>query len=284
MPMPVPFPAPAAQPEITRLRERIRVLEQGAGGTGSGFVETMKLDLPALDAVLPGGGLRLGALHEIGTAATVHLPHDGAALGFTLWLLGRLARRSGGPVLWCRRQGGAFAGQPYGPGLLPFLDPGRVLLAEAARAEDVLWAMEEGARCRALAGVLGEVRGMDLTASRRLMLAAEATGVTVLALRLAAGGSSAAMTRWRVEAASSRSTPGLNDVGRPRWRVALQRARGVLSETINWTMEWSDETGDLVVVSAPGDGQAGAPVGALAHPPGGHHLDRVRRAASGGGE
>ena len=58
------------------------------------------------------------------------------------------------------------------------------MLAEAGDAASVLLVMEEGLRHRGLAGVVGEVSGrMTLTASRRLQLAAEASGVVAFVLR-----------------------------------------------------------------------------------------------------
>src|SRR5215204_1525348 len=89
--------------------------------------------------------------------------------------------------------------------------------------------MEEGVRCPGLAGVVGEIGPLGLTASRRLQLAAEATGVVALVVRRwrgdasskekgGAGSGNATATRWRVTALPSTplTTPGL---GRPRWRV-----------------------------------------------------------------
>jgi protein ImuA len=49
--------------------------------------------------------------------------------------------------------------------------------------------IEEGVRCPGLPGVVGEIGRLSLTASRRLQLAAEATGVVALVLR-----------RWRGDA------------------------------------------------------------------------------------
>ena len=56
----------------------------------------MPLGLPAIDALLPDGGLLTGALHEIeaGPAPSGRVAaHDGAALGFAAFLLGRLGAR-----------------------------------------------------------------------------------------------------------------------------------------------------------------------------------------------
>ena len=90
----------------------------------------------------------------------------------TLFAAGILARRKG-PVLWCLRQRDLFAPGLAGVGL----HPDRVIYAETWHDREVLPAMEEGLRVPALAGVVGEVARLSLTASRRLQLAAEASGV-----------------------------------------------------------------------------------------------------------
>jgi hypothetical protein len=93
---------------------------------------------------------------------------------------------------------------------------------------------------------------VDLTAGRRLSLAAEKNGVPALLLRgQPAPPQSVCTTRWRVASAGTHSTPGLNDVGAPRWRIELRRNRfGVpsVTETPNWLLEWNDETHCLSVV------------------------------------
>lgn len=213
---------------LAELRGRLRRLEAGRG--------SVALGLPALDAM---GGLPRGCLHEVAGEAD-----DGAATGFCAFLLARLA--AGKPVLWCHQDPA-----PYPHGLRVFgLDPGRVLWLALHRPTDRLKAMEEGLRCRDLAAVVGEVDAVDGIASRRLQLAAEASGVTALLLRQR-GTPTTAVTRWRVEATPS---PFPLAGGGYRWRVALLHRRGGRPD--EWLMEWDDETGDLAVVAALGDRSA----------------------------
>src|SRR3546814_1250076 len=85
------------------------------------------LGLAALDDALPGGGLPLGALHEIeGERAEWD---DGATLGFCLALLARLekAAPAGRQILWVSRQGDLYPPALAGQGL----DPGRFLLVRS---------------------------------------------------------------------------------------------------------------------------------------------------------
>jgi protein ImuA len=112
--------------------------------------------------------------------------------------------------------------------------------------------MREGLGCRALAAVVAETEAApDLAASRRLQLAAGASGVTGFLLgRCAAGANpSAALTRWRIGAATSSSAQGsAYGPGRPCWQVALTRCRGGLPH--DWLIEWHHETGDFALAAA----------------------------------
>jgi protein ImuA len=92
---------------------------------------------------------------------------------------------------------------------------------------------------------LGEIEKLDLTASRRLQLAAESNGVTAFVLRRwrlmeratrDAAQPIAAVTRWRV--ASLPTAAG--EIG---WRVELTRCRGGRPGT--WMMEKADGSDEL---------------------------------------
>jgi protein ImuA len=219
----------------------------------------------AIDAALPEGGLARGALHEILAEAA-----DGAAAGgFLVRLLVGLA--VAGPILWCLPRPGFDEPEPYGPGLARLgLEPGRVILARARRDQDLLWAMEEGLKTPGLAAVIGEPRTLDLTASRRLQLAAESVGGLGLVLRCAKegrAGTTVAVTRWRVASAPSgaREVGGVpRDFGlmRGRWRVRLERCRGALPGFEDgyghWLVEEGDATGAVAVAAELGD-RSGAP-------------------------
>src|SRR5262249_1025901 len=153
------------------LREQVRRLERAHSAARAGQA-AVPLGVPAIDALLPDGGLLTGALHELeaGPAPSGRVAsHDGAALGFAAYLLGRFGATKS-PLLWCRRPSGAFDAPPYAPALSTWFDPARLLLVTARRDEDLFWAMEEGLRCPGIAAVLGETRAADPTAGRRLSL------------------------------------------------------------------------------------------------------------------
>ena len=185
------------------LRERVRRIERPEAAAH----QVMPLGVAAIDRALPSGGLARGALHEIlGMGGD---EEDGAlAAAFAAGILGRLEKN--GIVLWCLPRPDL-----YGPGLAAHrLDPGRLVLVQARRDTDILWAMEEGLRAPGVAAVVGEVGTLAAVASRRLQFAAEHSGVIALVLRRWRNGEeaarernrpNAAATRWRIAALPSRS-------------------------------------------------------------------------------
>ena len=210
--------------EINRLEHNGRALEKTAISTGC----------PALDAILPWQGLPQGGLHIVQGK-----PGDGAAFGFSGVLAGRL-RAENGFVIWIQRKvDGLETGTPYGPGLGPLgVNTRRLLMVKTRRDVDLLWSMEEALRCSDLAVIVGEGVVPNLTAARRLQLAAEAGGTTALLIvPSSATVSVAALTYWRVAAARAPATtlPTLH----PVWDVELVRCRG--GKPGQWRMEWQHE-------------------------------------------
>ncbi|MGQ0583395.1 MAG: ImuA family protein [Reyranella sp.] len=262
--MPVISPSAFAPPVSAALREKVRRLER-AHSTQQAGKAAVPTGLPAIDALLPEGGLLTGALHEVEAGAAPSgrvAAHDGAALGFAAHLLGRFASAAPGTLLWCRRPSGVFDAPPYAAALATWFDPARLLVVTARRDEDVFWAMEEGLRCPGIAAVLGETRATDATAGRRLSLAAEKSGVPALLLRpQPAPPQSVCVTRWRIASAPSPEVPGVETLGAARWQVELRRNRfGTPSseEMPSWLLEWNDETHCLVVVPQARFGSSGA--------------------------
>ncbi len=243
------------------LREQVRRLERAHSAQRASRT-AVPLGLPEIDRLLPDGGLLTGALHEIeaGPAPSGRIAaHDGAALAFTAFLMGRLGP---GTLLWCRQPSGASDAPPYAPALAAWFDPARLLMVTARRDEDLFWAMEEGLHTPGIAAVIGEFahshaqRAADLTAARRLSLAAEKNGVPALLLRAQpAPPQSVCATRWRVASAPS------PELDRARWRIELRRNRfgtPSVEEMPSWLLEWNDEARCLSVVSQVLDRSAGA--------------------------
>lgn len=194
-----------------------------------------------LDAQL-GGGLARGRLHELfGEGA------DGASAAGLALLWGRQASGPA-PLLWLRtRAAGQAGGHPYGPGLAALgIDPARLLLGVMADDAMLLRAAADALRCPALGAVLIELRGraplLDLTASRRLALAAEGSGVGAIILRIDAQPvPSAAETRWQVAAAPSAPLPG-NAPGHSCFTLTLLRRRAG-PDGLSWQLMWDGDSG-----------------------------------------
>ena len=226
------------------LRRRIAHLEHPSLGQEA-LPPSLAFGVPEIDGHLPWGGLAPAALHEVVPAEPGNVT---PALGFAAALLGRAARTA--PVLWCRSRRDLYA-----PGLKSLgLDAGNLIVVEAGKDRELLWAMEEGLRSGALAAVLGEIRDLSMTAARRLQLAAEEGGT--LALLAHGGTAQVALTRWRVAAAASRHPHGAWP-GAACWQVALLRCRG--GSAGQWLVEWLDERDDAWRSGRTFDGRNDAP-------------------------
>lgn len=224
-----------------RVLDDLRAQIAGVERSGRPRRPALPFDVDAIDDHLPERGLTLGALHEIGCGGP-ELGHTAAAALFAAGLLARLK----GPVLWCLPRRDLFAAALAGAGL----HPDRVIYAETRDEAGVLPVAEEALRFAGLAGVVAEVTRLGLTPSRRLQLAAETSGVTMIALRRwprrgeAPAEGTTAVTRWRVTAlASTPLRPGQPGVGRPRWHLELTRCRG--GEPAAWIVEACDGAGRL---------------------------------------
>src|SRR5262249_23141742 len=167
---------------VDQPRRMLHAAETGIAGEGGG--SSLALGIPLIDGIL-GGGLGWGALHEIAAVRETELA---AATGFALALTARAALASaasdqrgnsisagaalGRETIWIAEDLSlAENGAPYGPGLPEIgIAPERLLTVTAARGRDVLWAMEEALRCRAIGVVIVELRSraIDTVATRRL--------------------------------------------------------------------------------------------------------------------
>src|SRR6266851_2941774 len=189
------------------------------------------------DATLQ-GGLVVGAMHEVFTDAG---RQSAAATGFVAGLAGRVAAQR--PLVWVRQdfteiESGALSMS----GLAELgLDPRLLVTVRAADVDTALRTAADAFACDALGAVVlevwGEARQFDLVASRKLTLAAQASGITGLLLRVAAEPQpSTAETRWIVRAAHSPPIAPWNTWGAPVFDAQLVRNRH--GPVGRWIMEW----------------------------------------------
>ena len=122
------------------------------------------------------------------------------------------------------------------------LDPRLLVTVRAPDVESALRTAADALACDALGAVVlevwGEARQFDLVASRKLTLAAQASGVTGLLLRVAAEPQpSTAETRWIVRAAHSPpAARAWSAWGAPVFDTQLVRNRH--GPVGRWIMEW----------------------------------------------
>lgn len=207
--------------------------------------------------------LRLGASLAAGLHEAFAAPEErGPGLGFAVMLA--LRARTQGPILWVRESVAGRDTRLNGWGLSELgCDPARLLLVETKGAVAMLRAAREAMSCAAVAAVIMESQGclpaLDLTATRRLHLAAVEAGVLAVSLRHAAEPApSAALTRWQVAAAPSSPLAALAP-GLPRLALTLLRRRGGLAG-LEILVEWDR---DRRAFSAPGKTHSGAVPAAL---------------------
>ena len=219
---------------LASLRGSIERIETHADATTPARVALGHADA---DAALQ-GGLALAAVHEVFAEAG---RHSAVATGFIAGLAGRVAARR--PLVWVRQdfteiESGALSAS----GLAELgLDPRLVVTVRAADVDTALRTAADALACDAVGAVVlevwGEARQLDLVASRKLTLAAQASGVTGLLLRVAAEPApSTAETRWIVRAAHSPPAAAASAWGAPVFDAQLVRNRH--GPVGRWIMEW----------------------------------------------
>jgi protein ImuA len=235
-------------PSVAALRSRLALLQQ-VGLACAPAAPPVSLGVADVDARID-GGLTRAALHELFAAG---LADVSALAGFAILLAVR-AQIGTKPVIWVREdRGDRNNGRLYAQGLVDLgADPDRFMIVHAPEP----W---------------GKARELDLTASRRLSMAAARSGVMTLLLRSGADpGPSAALTRWRIGCAPSRlleeDEGGAMSTewdeyasGSPVFDIEMLRHRGGLpsfTARLEWNRDRSSfETplfGDLSAVSALG--------------------------------
>jgi protein ImuA len=225
---------------LEALRRQIRTLDGRRSGVPVRGGTVFATGHGPLDTGL-GGGLARGCLHECFACETADYA---SATAFAL-LLALLASVEGErPLFWLRTDGAhRRSGHVYGPGLADLgIDPSRLTLIVLPDEAMLLRAAADCLRSPVLAAVVIECWGnpaaLDLTASRRLTLAAEQGGSAGILLRLDARPMpSAADTRWSI--ASAPSVPLAPDApGHSAFDISLLRQRAG-RDGLAWRLEWN---------------------------------------------
>jgi protein ImuA len=236
----------ASTASLADLRKQIEGIDRVHARTR----KVLAFDVPEIDARLPGGGLALGALHEITGGANGAV--DGAVPAA---FAAGIAARTGGKVLWAYTQPDLFAPALAQSGL----KADQVVFFEAMDETTLLKGFETVLRHGALSAVVAELGDLSHLASKRLQLAAETSGTLALAIRRwkrpvdarAFGNETAAFTRWRVTEINSIPLP-VRGVGRARWHLELMRCRG--GKCADFDIEACDAKGFVALSAEMADG------------------------------
>jgi len=217
---------------LANLRKEAQALE-GFKPISNGFIDLV--GLPSVNQCFPEKVFPLAAVHEFFCNTDEEVTASGA---FTSGLLSKLLCK-GGRALWITSRLHIYphALKQYG------ISPHKVIFLRLTKERDIIKAIEEALRCKALSSVVAELPELDFTISRRFQLAIEQTGVPCFLLRQKPRNvTTASVTRWQVSALPSHIEEGLPGIGFPCWKVSLLKVRN--GKTGSWNLRW--ENGRLI--------------------------------------
>lgn len=188
--------------------------------------------LVPFSSAFPSSTFPTGAMHEF---ISYEVAHAAATTGFISGIISNLSKE-GSLCLWV-----AGGNKIYPAGLKHFgLAPERIVFIHTARPKEALWIIEEALKCEALTAVIGEVRELSFSDSRRLQLAVENSGVTGFIHRFCpvSENAVACTTRWKITALPSTMSDNLPGVGYSAWDVQLVKVRN--GKPHAWQVNWQD--------------------------------------------
>jgi protein ImuA len=190
------------------------------------------MGLGAIEQAFPGGNFPFGVIHEFISPTAENAT---ATNGFISGLLGRLMQQRG-LCIWISNRRTVFPSALQAFGIMPH----RVIFIDLRTEKDVLWAVEEALKSEAVAAVVGELRELDFTQSRKLQLAVEKSRVTGFIHRHQpkAENTVTCVTRWKIEPVPGTNHDGLPGLGLPRWHVQLTKVRN--GKPGHWDIEWAN--------------------------------------------
>lgn len=210
-----------------RLQAKINAL-QGFGKTSGGLEKDR---LQPFSEAFPNHIFPIAAVHEF---VSYEPAHAASTSGFITALTGKIMK-SGDICLWIGNEKKTFA-----PGVKHFgIDPDQIIFINTPKPRDMLWIIEEALKCESLAVVIGEIRELGFTESRRLMLAVERSGVTGFIHRYCPSceNAVACTTRWKITPLASTIDDDLPGVGHSCWDVQLLKVKN--GKPDSWQVSWS---------------------------------------------
>ncbi|MEO6001340.1 MAG: Error-prone repair protein ImuA [Chitinophagaceae bacterium] len=186
-----------------------------------------------IDDAFPNKTFPLGAVHEFLCSGS---ENGASSSGFMAGLLAHLMKNKG-VTAWI-----SSARTLFPPALKSFgIEPDRIIFVDLEKERDGTWAMEEALKCGALTAVVGEIRDLNFTVSRRLQLAVEESQVTGFILRPNPRNlnTTACVSRWMITPIPSETEDNLPGIGFPRWKVELLKVRN--GKPGSWQVEWRND-------------------------------------------
>jgi len=169
--------------------------------------------LNSLDAILPHGGLRCGAIHELLFDSKNSSPKSLAML------LARAAQAAtGGVIVWSDPKRELYSIALLSAGI----DLRRLILLRPRNAAEEISALTECLRCKGVSATVTSLNRLTDIQARRLQLAAENGGGVGICLRpmlRGSGSNYAAATRWLVR-------PALENENSQNWNAELLHGHG----------------------------------------------------------
>lgn len=214
---------------IARLQKEILPLQGHKSIAGS---LPLNMGLGSLASAFYEHRFPVGAIHEF---IAYGAENSAATGGFMSALLSKLISGEG-VALWV-----SAARTIFPPALHAFgIDPHKVIFIDLRSERDVAWAVEESLKSAGVSAVIGELKELSFTASRRLQLAVENSQVTGFILRNNPRtiNITASVTRWQITSLPGEMMDELPGVGFPRWKVTLLKVRN--GQTGSWEITWWD--------------------------------------------
>lgn len=220
--------------EKTEIARQLQARINSMQGLGKLSSEPVNAGLSPFNAAFPGNVFPTGAIHEF----ISYEPANAASTsGFITAVAGKLIK-NGSLCLWV-----ANGKKIFPPGLKYFgLEPDRVVFINASRPKEMLWVIEEALKCEMLTAVIGEIKELGFTESRRLQLAVERSGVTGFIHRYCpqTENAVACTTRWKISALHSLTEDDLPGVGHSAWDVQLLKVRN--GRPYMWQVGWQGKS------------------------------------------
>jgi protein ImuA len=208
-----------------KLQEKINMMQ----GLGKPSVGPKNSGLAPFDSAFPGRVFPVGAVHEF---ISYEPAHAASTNGFITSLAGKFMK-TGGLCFWIGKK------NIFPSGLKHFgVEPDRIIFIDAQKHNDTLWIIEEALKCEALAAVVGEIKELGFTESRRLQLAVERSGVTCFIHRFQprAENAVACTARWKVTPLASIINDDLPGLGHSCWDIQLVKVKNGRPDS--WQISW----------------------------------------------